>query len=576
MLIGRSRLSLQIAFSLFAVFGVGFLTLVLVGQNAIRLVDDEALARQERLASGALTAAIEALPAQQRSATVWDDAVRFTRQGDTVWMNDNLGSWMQEYFGHDENYVLNAANEPVFAAVDGEVRPPEAFDPRAAQIAPLIADLRAQMAQATEGLENPYEELTEVGIVSARLLGDRVSIVGVVPIVSDTGATPVAPGTEYLHVALRHLDPGFAASIGERVELADTAFFTKGPMRRMGAVPVTTPSGAALSWLVWTPLQPGTALFRNLLPTLLGVGLASVVLLGWIVRRLLRVSGQLQRSEAQALLDLAALRQAREAAEVADRAKVNFLSVVSHELRTPLTVILGYARLGKNLRDLPPARTLEDRLHRQPLNARLLEESVEQLLRSSVTGMEKIERSGEHLLFLVNQLLDYAKMDTGRLELEPEICDVQEVLEPVVEQMKVLTDQKGLALTTRIGSAMMLADVLRTRQIVINLLGNAIKFTDHGEISVVVEEVRDGIRIEVGDTGSGIAAHELDKIFEAFHQADLSMARNASGTGLGLSVARQLAILEGGRIDVRSEVGVGSTFTLTLPKAPQPAIGQAA
>ncbi|MCR8827871.1 sensor histidine kinase [Pseudosulfitobacter koreensis] len=190
--------------------------------------------------------------------------------------------------------------------------------------------------------------------------------------------------------------------------------------------------------------------------------------------------------------------------------------------------------------------------------------------------MEKIERSGEHLLFLVNQLLDYAKMETGRLEVDPEICDVREVLEPVVEQMRVLTEQKDLQLEMRIPPCLMLADVTRTRQILINLMGNAIKFTDSGKVAVVVTETEDKVHIDVSDTGAGIEPGELEKIFEAFHQADLTLSRSAAGTGLGLSVAKELARLEGGTIRVRSEVGVGSTFTLSLPRETPPVLEKAA
>ena len=264
-------------------------------------------------------------------------------------------------------------------------------------------------------------------------------------------------------------------------------------------------------------------------------------------------------------MDVKALKQAKIAAEAADRAKVNFMSIVSHELRTPLTVILGYARLGKNLRQMPSAKRLDVLLQQRDIDATLVRGSVDELIQSGTTGMEKISRSGEHLLFLVNQLLDDAKMETGRLEVDPVVCDVQEVLEPVLDQMKILTEQKGLELEAEIPSHLMIADVTRTRQIIINLMGNAIKFTDSGKVSVVVTDSEQKVHIDVRDTGTGIEPHELEKIFEAFHQADLSSSRSAAGTGLGLSVARELARLENGSIDVRSKLGVGSVFTLSLP-----------
>jgi signal transduction histidine kinase len=295
-----------------------------------------------------------------------------------------------------------------------------------------------------------------------------------------------------------------------------------------------------------------------------------------VIRRLLKFSRMLEDSERQALLDIDALQKAKQEATAADRAKLNFMSVVSHELRTPLTVILGYARLGKNIDRMPASETLLRELKTNSRDGDIATKCANDVLNLATTGMEKIERSGEHLLFLVNQLLDYAKMETGRLELDTEVCDVHELLEPVIDQMRVLTDQKGLNLRSSIHRCNLIADVTRTRQILINLLGNAIKFTDKGTVSVLVEETSQRVNISVSDTGPGIEKGELKKIFEAFHQADLSQSRNAAGTGLGLSVARELAKLENGTIDVTSEVGVGSTFTLSLPKDNEKELEQAA
>ncbi|MWD28393.1 histidine kinase [Aquicoccus sp. SCR17] len=571
-----NTLSFQIASSLAIVFGVGLLTLFIAGQNAIRITDDATFARQERLATRHLEAAISALPEQQRSATVWDAALENVEARDEKWLNDNLGTWMQDYFGHDENYVLSPAGTPVFAAIQGKVRPPRSYTARGPEIAPLVAQLRERMEEVSAGQDNPYEELAEVAVVRPIRFDDRVAIISIVPIVSDSGDILQAPGTENLHVAVRYVDAQLAEAIGLPIELGEVGFEDTAPTGARAGIPVTGPSGEALAWLTWKPERPGMNLFFQMLPPMLGVGLASGVLLLWIVQRLLRVSGRLQASEAQALKDIAALKEAREAAKAADQAKMNFMSVVSHELRTPLTVILGYARLGKNLRMMPASKRLGDALLREPVDAALVEKTSDELLDFAQTGMEKIERSGEHLLFLVNQLLDFAKMETGRLEVEPEICNAEEVLEPVIDQMRILTDQKGLVLETRTSACLMVADVLRTRQILINLLGNAIKFTDRGKVSVAVTETDHEIRVDVSDTGIGIQDHELKNIFEAFHQTDPSSSRSAGGTGLGLSLARELAELEGGSITVRSEVGVGSTFTLSLPRPTSAVLEKAA
>jgi len=572
----QNKLSLQIASALFIVFGAGLLSLILVGANAIRLGDATALAREERAASRNLAEAIAAIPQQQRSATVWDDAVENVAARDEKWMDENLGGWMQDYFGHHENYVLNHTGDALFASVSGKIRAPEAFSKRADFIAPLVAKLQDVMAKVSLGQDNPYEALAEVAVVTPLRFDDQVALVSVVPIISDSGNIRQLPGTEYLHVAVRYIDEPLAQEIGLPVELEDIGFNAASPTGELTGVPLKGPSGEAVSWLVWNPERPAADLFAKMLPMLLGVGLTGGIFLLLIVRRLLRVSRELEARELQALIDIQALKQARREAEAADRAKVNFMSIVSHELRTPLTVILGYARLGKNLSQMPSAKRLDALLQQHDIDATLVRGSVDELIQSGTTGMEKISRSGEHLLFLVNQLLDYAKMETGRLEVEPVVCDVKEVLEPVVDQMKILTEQKGLELEAAIPSCLMVADVTRTRQIIINLMGNAIKFTDSGKVSVVVTETEDKVHIDVRDTGAGIENHELEKIFEAFHQADLSSSRSAGGTGLGLSVARELARLEDGSIDVRSEVGVGSVFTLSLPRETSQTLKEAA
>jgi len=571
----QNTLSLQIVGSLIIVFGLGSLSLSVVGQNAISLADETALARQERFAVRNIAAAIEIIPEQQRSATVWDEAIKNVVARDEEWLDDNLGFWMQDYFGHNESYVLNQVNKPLFASVLGEIRPPEIYAVRAEVIAPLVDQLRETMANVSMGQVDSYEALTDVAVVSPLQFGSEVAIVSVVPIISDSGEILQVPGTEALHVAVRYVDEILAQEVGMPIELEDVAFETAQPTGALTGTPVTGPSGEVLSWLVWKPERPGTHLFMNMLPFILAMAVASVALMFEIVRRLWRVSRQLQANEAQVRIDLVALNKAIEAAEVADRAKTSFLSVVSHELRTPLTVILGYARLGKNLRQMPNAKRLKNMLQQQHVDASLVQDNVDEVLQAAGMGMEKIERSGEHLLFLVNQLLDYAKMETGLLEIDREICDVREIVEPVLDQMRVLTDEKELHMETRIPSCIVLADVRRTRQILINLMGNAIKFTNAGQISVIVAESENKVNIAVGDTGPGIEPEELEKIFEAFHQADLTASRSVAGTGLGLSVARELARLGGGTIHVRSEVGIGSTFTLSIPKEPFPVLLEA-
>ncbi|MFN3273257.1 MAG: putative bifunctional diguanylate cyclase/phosphodiesterase [Paracoccus sp. (in: a-proteobacteria)] len=296
----RHSLSVQITGSVLVVLATGMLCLIFVGRDAVHRADMNAVARQERFAAGNFSAAVAHLPEQQRSATIWDDAVFRTGLRDHDWMDANLGAWMQSYFGHNESYILDHRNRPFFASVAGTRLSPEAYDIRREAIAPLVMQLRAAMAEVSEGSDNPYQALAEASIAAPVRFDSGAAIVSVVPIVSDTGEMAQTPGTEALHVAVRYLDLGLAQAIGKPIELADVAFDSAPRGGGMAGIPVNASSGDAIAWLVWQPERPGSGLVMRMLPVLLGSGLAFALLIWWIIRHLLRVSGQLQVSEAQA------------------------------------------------------------------------------------------------------------------------------------------------------------------------------------------------------------------------------------------------------------------------------------
>ncbi|MGQ9505579.1 MAG: ATP-binding protein [Thermogutta sp.] len=243
------------------------------------------------------------------------------------------------------------------------------------------------------------------------------------------------------------------------------------------------------------------------------------------------------------------LEKAQEEAQAASRAKTEFLAAVSHELRTPLTAILGYAEI----------LLLEGDLSRIPPNR--------------LNAVQTILRNGESLLQIVNDLLEMAKMETGRLELNIREFSLIELIQDVVRLMQVRAETKKLPLRLEVLGPvpkMIRSDPLRLRQILINLIGNAIKFTEHGSVRLVVQvpKENDGsctLRCEVIDTGIGVPHELCDKIFEPFHRGDAESKRRFSGTGLGLSVSRAFARRLGGDITVVSEVGLGSNFCLTIP-----------
>ena len=283
--------------------------------------------------------------------------------------------------------------------------------------------------------------------------------------------------------------------------------------------------------------------------------------------KVIKVSDQLMQNGHSVGLrvDMTEFSKAKAAAEAASEAKSDFMGLLSHELRTPLTVILGVARLSANARLLGPSKELLAALETRDADPKELEVLANRMFDQLSGMMDRMIQSGEHLLHLINEMLDIAKIEAGSLTIIPTVCDISEIVDPVVQQLTTLSSAKGLEFQVSSDQGSVYVDKVRTRQILFNLVGNAIKFTEAGRVQLTVTVDENTAVFEVCDTGNGIPADEYDSIFDAFYQIDSTATRRAGGTGMGLAISRSLAELQGGTLTVASTMGEGSCFSLTLP-----------
>ena len=315
--------------------------------------------------------------------------------------------------------------------------------------------------------------------------------------------------------------------------------------------PLLALAGLLISYL-WGHASPFVATMASLatLGTCATILMNCFVLHGWD-KRLCESNVALEKLNA----DLAAV---ADAAQAANQAKSDFLSTMSHEIRTPLNGVLGMA---------------------QAMAAGELSPVQEQRLKV-------VRESGEALLAILNDVLDLSKIEAGKLELESVEFDLGALLKSIHAAYGVLAGQKGLTLSLSLDAAadgVYLGDPTRVRQVVANLVSNAVKFTEAGAVDIAATRRGEELFLSVSDTGIGISQTQIDALFQRFAQADSTTTRRFGGTGLGLAICHQLALAMGGSIDVNSAPGLGSTFTfhLSLPRSgdaltAQPGVGRRA
>jgi signal transduction histidine kinase len=312
----------------------------------------------------------------------------------------------------------------------------------------------------------------------------------------------------------------------------------------IASVTLALVGGFVISWAFILPVRAAEAFLSDVAAgTLTGsVEVPNRDEFGALATRLNETTRELARLDAEQRQAADVLRSLNAKLEQASRAKSEFLANMSHELRTPLNAILGFTEM-------------------------LLDGLYGDVPTELKEPLADIQTNGQHLLRLINDVLDLSKIEAGRMELSLGDYAVADVVASVRASLRSLANEKGLELLTEVAPDVSDAygDSKRITQCLLNLVGNALKFTRQGRVVVAVNRDSERLRFRVSDTGIGIPADQLDAIFAEFRQVDTTTTRDFGGTGLGLSITKKFVELHGGRIWVESEPGKGSTFYFTIP-----------
>jgi signal transduction histidine kinase len=495
--------------------------------------------------------------AREQDRTYQDTTRNFVRQASQNWVSTNAaisneyGLWSDAYENITLSYNQDWIDGNFFSANINAIAilsPTkglrntylgEGYEADGASVKKLVASLNVSHHAAYQAA--PTKQNTVMKPNGLFVFDDHLAAVSVQPIrPEDTypGKRPRPDTPIDLVVAIRIIDQAAIEDLGKSYGLNDARL-------HLGPTPRTVSSdrvvfelkgtnGQTLGWIDWAHLHPGTTAFSNRI----GLILTGLLVLGLLTLAVTQrvMAAQVQLSDA-----------ARRSAEEASKTKSNFLANVSHELRTPLNAIIGYSEIVK-------------------------EDCVESGAAQSARDMHKVIGSAQHLLGLINDLLDHSKIEAGKMDLNPTRVELVPLFESVGEALSSQIAKNNsrfvLVCDPLIGDAIL--DGMRLKQCLLNLVSNAAKFTHNGAITLSARAVDQNgvpfVRISVKDSGIGMSENTLAKLFKPFVQANAATAAQFGGTGLGLVITRALIEAMGGSVQVESVVGKGSVFTLLIPR----------
>ncbi len=530
------RLAIRQVIAPIALLGVGAVALILAlvviaagSQNRLEITN----ARQ--LASSALRVESEQISHFTRDYAFWNDAAQnLTVALDEAWAQDNVGAWANESLGMQASLVIDSGLRLIFGTLDGAIQGADFPARFSAELGMLLHEARARVG--IPGV-NP-------GVVTSVMELDGAPVLAAAAAIKweDDRAVPQQDGRVVVLVFVRRIGDSMLRRLGELYLLPGLRLVS--PSEDLpDSVPLTAIGGRDVARLAWTGRRPGSSLVRELALPLAGIAVLAVVLMVVIVARARRSTQDLARSHEQLAAQTRALKSSTSAlqgalaeAARANAAKSDFLARMSHELRTPLNAILGFSEI------------IAMELYGPNSDPRYRDYG------------KMIHESGDHLRSLINDILDLAKIESGRVELVEEPTSLDPIAEQCLGLLGPKIEAKRLKVSFLPSHVWLTADTRAVKQILLNLLSNAVKFTgDGGEIAVRVSDGSDGVTLTVSDTGCGMSRADLEQVFQMFGQARINIARDAEGSGLGLNIAKGLAEMHGGTLKIESEVGLGTT-----------------